>query len=235
MTVEITRLTEGDIPGAIDTIQQAFADDPYKRWIFNDRSKFSLKRNRISLAIRCRWGIRNALFYVAKDPSSPTPSKVLGTALWLPPRSLNTPETWDSYLQSWLLYLRQVGMNLYHGRGGLNTKRYYIWKRKQGILQNELWEDPRGYYFCNIVTVLPEAQGLGVGRLLFREVTDMADREGMRCYLESSKDEPNITIYERMGFHFCKELECDDEGVTCKLFAMIREPQTPNDKAASDS
>lgn len=39
MPIKITPLTEEDIPGAIDTIQQAFADDPYNRWIYNDRSK----------------------------------------------------------------------------------------------------------------------------------------------------------------------------------------------------
>lgn len=39
MAVEVKRMTEADIDGAIDTIQQAFADDPYNRWIYNDRSK----------------------------------------------------------------------------------------------------------------------------------------------------------------------------------------------------
>jgi hypothetical protein len=34
-------MTEADIDGAIDTIQQAFAEDPYNRWIYPDRSKVS--------------------------------------------------------------------------------------------------------------------------------------------------------------------------------------------------
>jgi hypothetical protein len=38
---EVCLMTEADIPGAIDTIQQAFADDPYNKWIYNDRSKVS--------------------------------------------------------------------------------------------------------------------------------------------------------------------------------------------------
>ena len=42
MSIDITPLTEADIPSAIDTIQQAFADDPYNRWVFNDRSKVRL-------------------------------------------------------------------------------------------------------------------------------------------------------------------------------------------------
>lgn len=39
MPIEVTRMTEADIDGAIDTIQQAFADDPYNRWVYPDRSK----------------------------------------------------------------------------------------------------------------------------------------------------------------------------------------------------
>ena len=39
MTIKVTRMTEADIDGAIDTIQQAFADDPYNNWVYPDRSK----------------------------------------------------------------------------------------------------------------------------------------------------------------------------------------------------
>jgi hypothetical protein len=48
MTIEVTRMTEADIDGAIDTIQQAFADDPYNNWVYPDRSKvcdFCLRPN----------------------------------------------------------------------------------------------------------------------------------------------------------------------------------------------
>jgi len=36
--IDVSRMTEADIDGAIDTIQQAFAEDPYNNWVF-DRSK----------------------------------------------------------------------------------------------------------------------------------------------------------------------------------------------------
>jgi predicted GNAT family N-acyltransferase len=84
-------------------------------------------------------------------------------------------------------------------------------------VQHALWTDPAGYYFCNIVAVQPDAQGRGIGRQLFKAVTDRADAEGRRCYLESSRDEPNIRIYERMGFRLMQGLECDDGGVVCKV------------------
>lgn len=86
--------------------------------------------------------------------------------------------------------------------------RYQIWKTKQAEAQAQLWTDPRGYYFANIVAVDPAAQGRGVGRELVRVVTERADREGRRCYLESSKRVPNVEIYGRLGFGVVKVMEC---------------------------
>lgn len=39
MDIEIFRLTRADIPGAVECIQKAFADDPAFKWLFNDPSK----------------------------------------------------------------------------------------------------------------------------------------------------------------------------------------------------
>jgi hypothetical protein len=39
MPIVVSRLAETDIPGAITAIQNAFADDPYNHWVYNDRSK----------------------------------------------------------------------------------------------------------------------------------------------------------------------------------------------------
>lgn len=41
MAIEISLINEDDIPGAIDAIQKAFADDPYNLWVYNDRAKVS--------------------------------------------------------------------------------------------------------------------------------------------------------------------------------------------------
>lgn len=153
MSVTVTALSKADIPGAIECIQQAFADDPYNHWVFDRKTvyqfpnplmfhcpapdppllQFSLARNSVSLGIRCQWGIRNALFYVAKDASTPIGEtqgsrkavehgKVLGVACWMPPRQAGQPESWEEWLQGWLLWGRQVAMNLWWGRGGLNVE-----------------------------------------------------------------------------------------------------------------
>ncbi|KAM3083667.1 hypothetical protein ACMFMG_002216 [Clarireedia jacksonii] len=222
MDIIISRITESDIPGAVNVIQEAFKEDPYNLWVFNDRSKLNLIRNSVSLGIRCRWGIRNALFYVAKDSKN---DRILGVAMWLPPRPIGSKETWAEWFDSWKMWCQQVGMNLWYGRGGLNVKRYYIWKDRQAEAQSEIWTDPLGYYFLNIMVVHPDAQGKGIGKLLAKEITAIADREGKQCYLESSRDVPNMKIYEAMGFHFVKKMVCDDEGETCDLYCMVRNPK----------
>lgn len=182
-------------------------------------TQFNTQRNHDSLRARCQWGIKNALFQVAKETTTTTtPAKILGISCWLPPHPHTQPETWYTWSQNWLLSFNQLLNNIrYLGRGGLRTNRYWIWKQRQQEAQAQIWDDPRGYYFCNIVAVRPEAQGKGVGRLMFEVVTKRADEEGMKCYLESSKRVPNVAIYERMGFEMKKVMECRDGEDVCMV------------------
>ncbi|KAK5629642.1 hypothetical protein RRF57_005357 [Xylaria bambusicola] len=155
--------------------------------------------------------MRNGIFHVAKEEGS---DGVLGVACWLRPQQADYSSTWYNWLEDWRLYFNQVGMNLWYGRGGLNVKRYWIWKAVQSKVQSTVWTDPRDYYFLN-------AQGRGIGRLMMRAVTDQADAEDMNCYLESSRDVPNMRIYECFGFKFAEELECNDDDTVIKLFAKL--------------
>ena len=110
----------------------------------------------------------------------------------------------------------------------MRRDRYWIWKREQAKCQKELWTDANGYYFVNIVTVSPAAQGKGVGRKLFEVVMDKADQEGRSCYLESSRWEPNVRIYEKMGFEAEKKMRCtaeDGSNDGVDLFCMKRKPK----------
>jgi GNAT superfamily N-acetyltransferase len=250
MPVDIKPITHDDIPGAARCIQEAFADDPYNNWVFDkskvcrqvsiglfsvdcvyktrqrglcSRSiavQFNPERNIGSLTLRCEWGIRNALFYVAKDPSSPSPDEVLGIAMWTAPRPASSPPNWSATLDAWALWFRQGLLNIrFMGRGGLRVNRYWIWKARQAEAQKELWTDEQGYYFCNIVTVLPGEQGQGIGRKLMQAAMDKADQEGRKCYLESSRLVPNVAIYEKMGFRLVREMRCEDgiEGEGCDV------------------
>ena len=113
------------------------------------------------------------------------------------------------------------------GRGGLRVNRYWIWKARQAEAQKELWTDEQGYYFCNIVTVLPGEQGRGIGRKLMQAAMDQADKEDRKCYLESSRLVPNVAIYEKMGFRLVREMRCDDgvEGEGCDVSDRLRKAE----------
>ena len=129
--------------------------------------------------------------------------------MWTPP---TVPPTWSTILDAWTLWLRQGILNIrFMGRGGLRVNRYWIWKARQAEAQKELWTDERGYYFCNIVTVLPGEQGRGIGKKLMQAIMVKADQEGRKCYLESSRALPNISIYDKMGFRLIKKIRCEDE------------------------
>ena len=217
--VQIEAITEADIPAAVRTIQDAFADDPFAAWVY-DTARFSKIRNNVSLGLRMQWGIRNGKIFVAHTPER----RCAGVAMWCGPRELAKKQTWGEWWEEWKLWFNQLRMNLWYGRGGLNAKRYWLWKSAQNAMQKQLWTDPAGYWFLNILTIHPDSQGRGIGKALVEKVSKRADAEGTRCYLESSKFEPHVKIYERMGFKFVKEIECKDEDASCKLFAMIREP-----------
>lgn len=60
------------------------------------------------------------------------------------------------------------------------------------------------------------------------EVLAMADRDGVECYLESSRREPNVGIYERFEFELVKKMECRDgeaDRDAVMLYCMVRKPK----------
>ncbi|KAJ5724716.1 Acyl-CoA N-acyltransferase [Penicillium malachiteum] len=241
MSIEILPLAEADIPGAVDCLQRAFSDDPYFRWAFDDPSKFNVERNAASLSAHFKFGLSCGYpIYIAKvsratgdykpNPDREiklAPGSVVGICWWSLPEQPPIRQTWSVWANSWLLSFRQLMYNIrFAGRGGLNVRRYWIWKERQQEAQDYLWVDPRGYYFCNMLGVSSQVRGMGVGKRLMDVVMQRADEEGIPCYLESSKGFPNVAIYEKMGFELNREIRCVDGEDICKLYCMIRKPKT---------
>ncbi|PLB54766.1 acetyltransferase, GNAT family [Aspergillus steynii IBT 23096] len=231
MAIEILPLTKQDIPAAVECVQTAFADDPYFQWLFDDAS-YDIHRNAASLAAHFHYGLNcNMPMYIAKttlnaapDDKHP-PHSVVGVSWWYAPQPASAPLPWSIWAQDWLLSMRQLLYNIrFGGRGGLNLSRYRLWKAMQEKTHEKVWTDPRGYYFCNVLAVSAQMRGMGVGKKLVQVVTDRADREGVKCYLESSKGVPNLVIYEKLGFGLVKEIECVDGVDKCKLYCMTRNP-----------
>lgn len=89
MPIEVTRMTEADIDGAIDTIQQAFADDPYNNWVYPDRSKVHSIEQPTTYSIRLtRWTGRS--YTKPRVSDSPLPLGHISRSLPRRPRLLQS-------------------------------------------------------------------------------------------------------------------------------------------------
>lgn len=51
MGIVVSPMKEEDIDGAITTIQEAFATDPYNLWVYNDRSKVGSPSSHLSAMV----------------------------------------------------------------------------------------------------------------------------------------------------------------------------------------
>ncbi|KAJ0417919.1 acyl-CoA N-acyltransferase [Aspergillus carlsbadensis] len=234
---QILPLTKSDIPQAVECIQTVFADDPFFLYMF-DQDTYNPARNAASLSAHFLHGLSiNAPIYVAKTTTNPqsrnpeSSSRILGICWWHPPTPTTSPTPLNTRIQDSLLSIRQLLANIrYAGRGGLHLHRYRQWKTLQSRTHAQIWDDERGYYFCNVIAVRSEMRGCGLGRRLVEAVTRRADEEGMPCYLESSKGMPNLAIYERLGFEGVTEIDCVDGKDICTLYCMTRPPVTNNAK-----
>ncbi|GAB1212272.1 hypothetical protein ATERTT37_001404 [Aspergillus terreus] len=219
MAIEIVPMTERDIPEAVECVQTAFAEDPYFQWLF-DNTKYNIHRNAASLAAHFQYGLncKTPMFVAKAPPSDKRSSSVVGVCWWYSPHPPTKPVSWTVWAQDWVLSFRQLLYNVrFGGRGGLNMRRYQLWKSMQKETHDAVWTDPRGYYFCNVIAVSAEMRGQGLGRKLVEVVTKQADREGIPCYLESSKGVPNLIIYQKLGFELVREINCVDGDDACKV------------------
>lgn len=65
-------------------------------------------------------------------------------------------------------------------------------------------------------------RGRGYGTALMAPMLERADREGLPCYLESSKPE-NLPFYNRFGFEVTSEFRIDEDAPP--MWAMWRDPR----------
>ena len=77
------------------------------------------------------------------------------------------------------------------------------------------------HLLLQLLAVVPEAQGRGIGSALMRPVFERADRDGVPAYLEATS-ERNRALYERHGFVFRGPITVPG-GPT--LHAMWRDPR----------
>jgi ribosomal protein S18 acetylase RimI-like enzyme len=76
------------------------------------------------------------------------------------------------------------------------------------------------HYYIMTVGVLPERQGMGIGKKLMTKALETVDANKMPCYLET-QNQNNVPIYQRLGFEVVSDKEIPKGGL--HNWGMLRE------------
>ena len=198
----IDRLDDHLLDAATLTLTKAFHTDPMYERIFPGPAERSGALSHL-LRVGLRYGLRRG--HVTQSDAAKA------VAIWMPPCRSVTP---GGMIRAGMLAIPfRVGFRPF-GRfiGAINVMEE-IHKRRVS--------EP--HWYLMIIGVDTELQGQGRGAALVKEGLDLADREALRCYLETTQ-ERNLRFYERLGFKVAESARLDAGGP--EVWAMLR--GTPN-------
>jgi ribosomal protein S18 acetylase RimI-like enzyme len=184
-STDVIPITASDVPVAVESLSAAFADYPLLRYLTPEPTR----RPRVVEAF-CRMLVRYALRY-GRPFATPDRAAV---ACWLPPG------------QEWLTYpglIRAGALTLAWRLGVRGTVRL---ERLELVFDRLRAADAGPHWYLNLLGVRPDRKGQGLARAVCRPAFDAADRDRVRCYLET-QDAVNVGIYRRLGFEVVAEVE----------------------------
>ena len=97
----------------------------------------------------------------------------------------------------------------------------YIERKRTELAPNKHW-------YLAILAVDPQHQRKGYASKLLNAMLSHIDEDGLHCYLET-EGKKNVSMYQHFGFEVVDEFVVP--GTKDKLVAMLRKPQTSNNKA----
>lgn len=181
-------------------LADAFFDDPVMSWILTDDDSRTRRLH----------GLFDVLLrghYLRLDTVWTTPDHA-GAALWAPPGRAIIPG--PTVLRHSPRLVRALG------------RRALLALRALTHVEQHHPKEP--HWYLGVLGTRRADQGKGVGSALLAPVLRRCDEEGMRAYLESSK-ESNLAFYGRHGFEVAGEIELPMGGPT--VWPMWRDPRPP--------
>lgn len=197
------KLQKRDLNKAAAVLSRSFYDYPIFKYIIPDPGYRKDK-----LKYLCRFLLSLG---IAKGEVIGPSNNMEGVSIWLPPKGSK-----DSGMDAICAGLLSLFV---HVRLGTISRFIEVGKIK-GEMRAEIIKGQ--YYSCDMIGVDPLLQKRGFGRKVIEAKLLEFDREGMPCYLETSKNE-NIAYYERFGFSQINGYKIKDVDVFC----LHRHPNTP--------
>lgn len=195
------RLSPAELPAASDTLAHAFYDDPVFVFLLPDPS------------LRLAWVrvVMGGLLAMSAPDGHLYADGEAGVAGAL---SLTPPGKYPHPMRRLVGYVVR-GTWLQAGRPSMRVLRGIV--RLLGVMDKMHVQGP--HWYVHVLGVHPANQGKGVGARLLRGGLDLADRDGLPSYLETSNPK-NLAFYQRFGFVTLEEVR--PEGGYPPLWSMRR-------------
>ncbi|NLU70954.1 GNAT family N-acetyltransferase [Streptomyces sp. HNM0574] len=194
-TPAVRPLTAADLPVAVDTLARAFADHPFTRHVIDAEAHEERVRRYQELCLT-RVGMVYGRVWTAEGGRA--------VAVWSVPGADPSPA------------FAELGPLL----GALAGDRASAAEAADAAVAPYRPRQP-GWYLETVATA-PEAQGRGLGSAVLAPGIQEAQRAGHPAFLETSS-EPNVRLYERLGFTVTAEIPLPDDGP--RTWCMRRDPR----------
>lgn len=172
--VTVRRATVADLGRIARTASLAFAGDPVMRWLIPDDDDYESLHQVVFGNIARRWLATDSLWCT---------DDVAALAGWVPP---GRPEV---------------------DPDGIVEYEHPEWRRARFAALREVMganTPPEQHWYLNMLATHPDWQRQGLGSALMAAVFDIADVDGLPCYLETETD-ANVVYYLRHGFEVRSE------------------------------
>jgi ribosomal protein S18 acetylase RimI-like enzyme len=185
----IVQLRPDQLRAVGEVLSQSHGEYPAFRHTFPDP-----RRRRRALRLIFSGIARDALRFRSAYAAETADGRIQGVAIWLPPNQY----PWSAWRQlrgaGWLLGVLVASPRSFPTfmRTGMNAARLHPADR---------------HWYLETMGVAPSAQRLGLGSRLLAPVLELADRDQVDCYLETS-DRANVPFYERHGFEVVDDALC---------------------------
>jgi ribosomal protein S18 acetylase RimI-like enzyme len=190
--VTVRRATEQDVRRIARTSSLAFADDPVMRWLVPDDDEYERDHQVLFGNIARRWLATDSLWCT---------HDAVAMAGWVPP---GRPEVEpEGVVQVEHPDWRLARFAALRDAIGSNTP-----------------ADP--HWYLNMLATHPDWQRQGIGGAMMAVVFEIADADGLACYLET-ETEVNVAYYGRHGFDVRTEWDVrTDDSDGPHMWGMLR-------------
>jgi ribosomal protein S18 acetylase RimI-like enzyme len=188
----VDKLTTQDTDWAAKILEQAFFTDPLLNFIYGDKINKPGKLNwffRGTFRLAALYGAcfstaekDGVLMMLPPDQTKMTLGKMYKSGIWAAPFKMG----WTSFSR-------------------LMTFMDFAEKEHKAATSSD-------HYYIMTVGVLPERQGIGVGKKLMTKALEIVDANKMPCFLET-QNKNNVPIYQRFGFKVVSDKEIPKGGL----------------------